>query len=185
MATVLLGILAIAAWLALEVVLRPAGSAASLERERTDRASTVVLVAGYALAAGLPALFDAMGVREGVDLAWIGVAVAAGGVLLRAWGMRTLGAAYTRTLRTSAGQQIVTDGPYRWIRHPGYAGSLAVWVGATLSFHSAVAAAVVVCVLGLAYAWRIRSEERMLDDAFGPAYAAWAARTARLIPGLF
>ncbi len=99
--------------------------------------------------------------------------------------MTVLGAAYTRTIRTSSQQQLVTDGPYRWLRHPGYAGSLAVWIGVALAFNSWIAAVAVAIVLGLAYAWRIRSEERMLAEAFGAAYDTWASQTARLIPGLF
>jgi protein-S-isoprenylcysteine O-methyltransferase Ste14 len=185
MATVILGALALLAWLGLEVVVRPGGVAASLEREQTDRGSTALLVGGYVLAIALPAILAPLGIDDVADLAWLGVVLAGAGVVLRAWSMRTLGAAYTRTLRTTGEQLLVTDGPYRWVRHPGYAGSIAVWVGAALAFHTWIAAVAVATVLGLAYLWRIRSEERMLAVTFGPAYAAWAARTARLIPGLF
>jgi len=47
--------------------------------------------------------------------------------------MRTLGASYSRTLRTDDAQRVVDDGPYRLIRHPGYAGSLLVWSGFALT----------------------------------------------------
>lgn len=42
------------------------------------------------------------------------------GLALRVWSMRTLGAFYTRTLRTAQNQHVVDTGPYRMIRHPGY-----------------------------------------------------------------
>jgi protein-S-isoprenylcysteine O-methyltransferase Ste14 len=70
---------------------------------------------------------------------WAGVAVLAVGLALRAWGMTTLGASYTRTLRTAGDQRLVQDGPYRLIRHPGYSGSLLVWVGYSLGLGSWIA----------------------------------------------
>jgi protein-S-isoprenylcysteine O-methyltransferase len=99
--------------------------------------------------------------------------------------MRTLGSSYTRTLRTASDQGLVTGGPYRWVRHPGYAGSIAVWVGAALAFHSWLAAVIAAVLMLLAYGWRIRSEERMLVDHFGDAYRDYATQTSRLIPGVY
>jgi protein-S-isoprenylcysteine O-methyltransferase Ste14 len=117
--------------------------------------------------------------------AWLGVALAAAGLAIRAWGMRTLGGAYSRTLRTTSEQRLVTTGPYRWVRHPGYLGSIAVWVGASLAFHSWLSALIVAAVMLIAYGWRIQAEERMLVDHFGDEYVRYRGRTARLIPGLF
>ncbi|HLX33611.1 MAG TPA: isoprenylcysteine carboxylmethyltransferase family protein [Candidatus Limnocylindrales bacterium] len=184
MATNVLGALILLGWLSLEVILRASGSAASLSRTEADRYTTPLLVTGYGVAILLPIAFAVAGLDTVGDVAWLGVAVAGLALGLRAWAMRTLGALYTRTLRTAADQQLVTSGPYRWIRHPGYVASLGVWVGAALAFHSAIAAIAVAILLGVAYAWRIRNEERMLEASFGDAYRAYAARTARVLPGL-
>jgi protein-S-isoprenylcysteine O-methyltransferase len=70
---------------------------------------------------------------------WVGVAVLAVGLALRAWGMTTLGASYTRTLRTAGDQRLVQGGPYRLIRHPSYSGSLLVWAGYSLGLGSWIA----------------------------------------------
>jgi len=40
-------------------------------------------------------------------------------------------------------------------------------------------------LLLLAYGWRIRSEERMLDEHFGAAYREYATRTWRLFPRVY
>jgi Isoprenylcysteine carboxyl methyltransferase (ICMT) family len=53
-------------------------------------------------------------------VAWGGVALMGGGLVLRVWAARVLGAFYTRTLRTSAGQRVVAEGPYRLVRHPDH-----------------------------------------------------------------
>jgi protein-S-isoprenylcysteine O-methyltransferase len=116
---------------------------------------------------------------------WIGVAAIAVGLALRAWGMTVLGRFYTRTLRVVDDQRVVTAGPYRLIRHPGYAGSLLVWTGYCLGVGNWVALVVVAALMLGAYGWRIRSEERLLADAFGDEYRHYQRRTARLVPFVY
>jgi protein-S-isoprenylcysteine O-methyltransferase Ste14 len=183
--TVYLGVSALAMWLLFERIFRVPGTAARWRGDGRDRASTPLLVASFVVAAVVPVALSGVEFGSIGDAAWAGVALAGFGLIVRASAMRTLGASYTRTLRTDVGQALVTEGPYRWVRHPGYAGSIAVWVGASLAFHSWLAALLVAGLMLIAYGWRIDAEERVLRDAFGEAYRAYAGRTARLIPGLY
>lgn len=48
---------------------------------------------------------------------------------LRWWAFWTLGQYFTFTVDVSAEQLVVTAGPYRALRHPGYAGGLLVMIG--------------------------------------------------------
>jgi protein-S-isoprenylcysteine O-methyltransferase Ste14 len=185
MLTVDLGIAALLAWLGFERIFRVPGIAARWRGDSRDRASTWLLIGAFGVAALVPVALSGLAIGSIGDAAWAGVALAGLGLVVRAWAMRTLGSAYTRTLRTDTGQTLVTVGPYRWVRHPGYAGSIGVWVGASLAFHNWLAALIVAGLMFLAYAWRIDAEERVLRDAFGGAYEAYAARTAHLIPGLY
>ncbi len=73
----------------------------------------------------------------------MGLAAEAAGLGLRIWSLRTLGAAYTRTLRADVAQPLVTDGPYRLVRHPGYLGTHLTWTGFGLTSGSGTVAAVV------------------------------------------
>jgi len=81
-------------------------------------------------------------------------------------------------------QRIMVKGPYRLIRHPRYSGLLFSRVALALALASTIG-------WGLLIAWtalilrRIRLEEPHLRELFGPDYDAYAARTARLIPGLY
>ena len=59
----------------------------------------------------------------------LGIVLQASGLGVRVWAMGTLGRAYSRTLRVDDDQGVVETGPYRLVRHPGYAGSLLVWLG--------------------------------------------------------
>jgi protein-S-isoprenylcysteine O-methyltransferase len=116
---------------------------------------------------------------------WTGVALMVGGIVLRNWAGRTLGAFYTRTLRVQDGQQIVRDGPYRVIRHPGYAGALLLWVGAVVAVVNWIAIAIVAPVIVGAYAYRIHCEEAMLASTFGEQYQEYQAQTWKLIPLIY
>jgi protein-S-isoprenylcysteine O-methyltransferase Ste14 len=111
----------------------------------------------------------------------VGVGLEAAGLGIRAWSMRTLGQSYSRTLRVEEAQHIVERGPYRLVRHPGYAGSLLIWTGFALTPRSLPVVAVVAGLLGVAYHQRVAAEEALLRRDL-PGYAAYTKRTKRLIP---
>ena len=46
------------------------------------------------------------------------------GVALRVGAIRTLGRMYSHRARLAGEHQLVTTGPYRWVRHPAYAAIL-------------------------------------------------------------
>lgn len=95
--------------------------------------------------------------------------------------MRTLGDFYTRTLRTAQHQHLVETGPYRLIRHRGYAGALSVWTGLALASRSAPAVVLVAALMGRAYRRRITAEEELLRRAL-PDYSDYSHRTRKLVP---
>lgn len=183
-----LAIAGLVLWVGYEVVLRRREDrdAASWRAGSADRGSTVLLMVAYGLAVALVMALGTAGVAS-LPL-WprlIGVAMVAAGLGLRAWGMSVLGRFYTRTLRVVGDQTVVTAGPYRVIRHPGYAGSLLVWTGYCLGCGSWIALVVVAALMSVAYGWRIRSEERLLVAELGEAYTSYQRRTARLVPYLY
>ena len=172
-----------AAFCALEAVAREPGEASGLAATESDQGTTRQLAAAYGLAAGLsPVLRRLRAGRLPPVAGPAGVAMMTAGLALRAWSMRTLGAYYSRTLRTTSDQGVVEHGPYRVIRHPGYLGSVMVWTGFAVTSGSAAAALGVAALMGNAYSRRIAAEEAMLTGRFGSAYAEYSQRTKRLIP---
>jgi protein-S-isoprenylcysteine O-methyltransferase Ste14 len=166
----------------LEGSTRKRGAASSLSASRDDRGTTRMIVAAYATAAIAAPVMRVMRQPQLPRAAGpIGVGLEAAGLGLRAWSMRTLGDSYTRTLRVGGAQQVVDRGPYRFVRHPGYAGSLLIWTGFALTSRSFPVVEIVGGLLGFAYQRRVAAEEALLRrDLRG--YPAYAKRTKRLIP---
>jgi protein-S-isoprenylcysteine O-methyltransferase Ste14 len=113
-----------------------------------------------------------------IAIAWLGIG-------LRVWAVWSLGRFFQREVMIQAGHVVWRGGPYRWLRHPAYAGSLLTYFGFGLAFDSWVSAFVVVAILVFAFAQRIRVEEAELSRALGEPYRAYARETARLVPGVW
>jgi len=82
------------------------------------------------------------------------------------------------------GHQVVDAGPYRFIRHPGYAGSMIYMIGMTFALSSrvALAAAAVLCAVMVL---RTALEDRTLREELD-GYADYARRVRfRLFPGVW
>ncbi len=148
--------------------------------------STWVLLASFLISLVISLLLSGFRIALApMPIRWAGCALLACGLGLRAWSMAILGTRYSRGLQVMKRQELVTAGPYGLIRHPGYAGSLLVWLRCALAAGSWTAAIIISLVLGTAYLYRIAAEERMLRTEFGAPYQMYQQRTWRLIPGLF
>jgi protein-S-isoprenylcysteine O-methyltransferase Ste14 len=79
---------------------------------------------------------------------------------------------------------LVTDGPYALIRHPLYLVEEIGVVGVFIQLASWPAAVLFMTHFAVQLQ-RMRNEERVLTRAFPRQYRAYAARTARLIPGIW
>jgi len=84
---------------------------------------------------------------------------------LRWWARRTLGPMWTTRVVVLPSAPLVTSGPYRWLRHPNYAGVVLEMAALPVAFGLWwTAAGAVVAVLGV-LASRVRVEERALGIA--------------------
>jgi protein-S-isoprenylcysteine O-methyltransferase len=190
-ATVVAAYVLLGGFLVLQRVMRRGEQARSLRPPPADRGSTRLL--GVAFGLGILALVSApalnsQGLGEvgyGPVVGWVGVAIMVGGLALRLWSQAVLGRYYTSTLRHAADQPILASGPYRLLRHPGYAGLLLAWVGAGLATANWAVVLALALLMVVAYSYRIAAEEAMLLDAFGGRYKDYMARTWRLIPYVY
>ncbi len=115
----------------------------------------------------------------------LGEALCVAGAGLRAWAMHSLGALFTRTVRTSPDQPVIDSGPYRLVRHPSYTALLMFLIGAGLVVGNWVGLVAIAAGSALGLGYRIRVEEAALTAALGERYRAYAAPRKRLIPGVW
>ncbi len=128
-------------------------------------------------------LFGAPSLRSAV----VGVAVAALGECIRIWAVGYSGVT-TRSDEVTA-PQLVTAGPYAYIRNPLYVGNAIIALGFWLAFSGnvpmltsfALFAAVAVLVVGV-YATIIPLEEAYLARTFGDAYESYRRVVPRIVP---
>jgi len=157
--------------------------------EREDRSNRWVLVAfgliGL-LAAYLPAYTDRkeFWTIDGDTTRWIGIVLFGVGGALRLWPVLVLGRRFSGLVAIQPGHTLVTSGVYSVIRHPSYLGLLLNNLGWGLAFRSGVGVLLTALAI-LPLVARIRAEERLLRAQFGDEYAAYCARTSRLVPGLY
>jgi len=87
-------------------------------------------------------------------------------------------------LQTDRGHRVVSSGPYRWVRHPGYAGGLLAHL-ATPVFLDAGWAFVPALVIAILTVVRTELEDKALQEQL-EGYREYARRVRyRLLPGLW
>ncbi len=120
------------------------------------------------------------------------VAAKVGGLILLAIGMAIMGWAmavntfFSKVVRIQRerGHRVISDGPYRFVRHPGYVGWTLLWTGLILGLGSWIAVAL--SVAGhVVIVVRAAKEDRFLHDEL-EGYVAYSERVRwRLLPGVW
>jgi protein-S-isoprenylcysteine O-methyltransferase Ste14 len=114
-----------------------------------------------------------------------GIVTWVGGTIFRWYSIRTLGRFFTYDVAVANDQPVVEQGPYRWLRHPSYLGSLLAMIGYGMTLTNWLSIVLPPLFLGGAYAYRIRIEEEALLKGLGSPYYQYMKRTWRLIPFVF
>jgi protein-S-isoprenylcysteine O-methyltransferase Ste14 len=110
----------------------------------------------------------------------IGAVVFVAGIGLAIWARVHLGRNWGMPMTQKAEPELVTSGPYRFVRHPIYSGLLAALLGTALATN--LIGLIIVAVLGGYFYYSATVEERNLIARFPNAYPAYRARTKKLIP---
>jgi protein-S-isoprenylcysteine O-methyltransferase Ste14 len=143
-------------------------------------------IAGLAVALFAPRVVPALNIDS---FEWffvsVGLALMVGGIALRVWAVSTLGRFFDRTITVHSEHQVVTAGPYAWVRHPSYTAVLAVFAGFGLAQANWLSLVGAIAFPLAVYVRRIDVEEAALRESLGDEYARYAAGRKRLVPGIY
>lgn len=106
------------------------------------------------------------------------------GISIRLHCRKKLKGGFTYMLQTKNDQQLVTDGIYSIIRHPSYIADYSIQLSFTLILGSEIGF-IIMTLLIFPFVYRIKIEEQMLVDKFGPEYVQYQKQTKKLIPFIF
>ncbi len=134
----------------------------------------VVLIAGVLRGSGLDVHSPVLGA--------IGAVLFACGIALAVWARLHLGRNWGMPMTQRAEPELVTSGPYRFVRHPIYSGLLLAMLGTVLVNNFLGLIVVVVLIAYFYYSGTV--EERNLTATFPEAYPEYRSRTKMLIPFL-
>lgn len=115
---------------------------------------------------------------------WLGAGLIFAGDLLFIWSHKALGSNLSPILEIRKGHTLVTDGPYRFIRHPMYAAIFLIGIGVSLLSANWIVALSYMMPTASLYLVRVSDEEEMMIGQFGDEYRQFMTRTGRLIPKL-
>jgi len=115
-------------------------------------------------------------------LAAIGALLFAFGIVLAVWARLHLGRNWGMPMTQRAEPELVTSGPYRFVRHPIYSGLLTAMLGTAL-VNDLLGLIVVAALVGYFYYCGV-VEERNLAATFPKAYPEYRSRTKMLVPFL-
>lgn len=108
------------------------------------------------------------------------------GVIGCFWTYRIMGKFYTFTIGIRKDHELVTEGPYQYIMHPGYLFQLLILLSGVCFYNVNLFLTLSLIVYTLlVYRKRIIAEENMLKEEFGDKFREYKSTRQRLIPYVY
>jgi len=113
-------------------------------------------------------------------VALIGTLLCAAGIAFAMWARMVIGRNWGTPMTLKQGHELVTTGPYAYVRHPIYSGVLLAMFGSVLVM--SLLWIVVLLLNGLQFIYAARREEQLMLKTFPNEYAHYMQRTKMIIP---
>lgn len=152
----------------------------------SDRGSMLFIMIGFWLAIFInPICVNVSTFMLPVYFFWIGIVLTILGIFTRIYSVWTLRKFFTLNVQVATEQNIVKTGPYKYIRHPAYTGSIITLLGISISFRSPLGIIATLMIIVVVYGYRIKVEENALETSFGSSYEDYERHTWRLFPHIW
>jgi len=120
------------------------------------------------------------------DALWLqalGIAMTVAGFAFAMWARIRLGRNWSGAVMQKVGHELITAGPYRWVRHPIYSGWLLALLGTAL-VRGELRGLPSFLLVYLGFKIKSLLEERMMLSSFGSQYSRYATATGAMFPRL-
>jgi protein-S-isoprenylcysteine O-methyltransferase Ste14 len=162
------------------------------EKVAVDRKTTLDLillgVVGLSMLTPLVYIFSSLFDFANYDLpnwtGWLGAVIFAAGIWMLWRSHADLGRSWTPTLGFRDDHRLVTDGVFKYIRHPMYAAHLLWGIATPLMLHNWIAGFAFLALTSIQCLTRIGAEEQMMLEQYGEQYERYMDRTGRILPRL-
>ncbi|BCU66780.1 isoprenylcysteine carboxyl methyltransferase [Sulfolobales archaeon HS-7] len=120
-----------------------------------------------------------------LEFLYVGIFLMIVGEAFRMWGILTLGKYFSPVVTVYSDHRVITQGPYKLVRHPAYGGTIILLLGVTLSLRSIISLLSILIVVAL-YNYRANLEESLLTENLGEEYVNYKIKVRKkFIPYLF
>ncbi len=116
---------------------------------------------------------------------YVGVIVIVIGIILRLFAVFTLGPFFTVDVTIRQDHKLKKDGLYKYLRHPSYFASLVSFAGLGWTFNNWLSLLLIIVAILIVFINRIKIEEKLLIQHFGPEYIEYKKTTKGLIPFIY
>ncbi len=103
------------------------------------------------------------------------------GLAVAIWARVYLGRNWSGYVTYKKDHELVMTGPYRFIRHPIYAGMILMFLG-TFLYYGLWCILVIYTIVTAMFIWRIKKEEAIMIKLFGEKYQEYMKRTKAVVP---
>ncbi len=174
-----------AAWVAFWIYWLAAAlnTKASRTRSRSFVGVRVALVVLVVVLGRVGAFKKNAGTIHSPWLEGLGVAVLLGGLAIAVWARVYLGSNWGTPMSQKLEPELVTTGPYRFVRHPIYSGLILGLIGSAVAVD--LLWFVAVLILGGYFIYSAKVEERNMQRLFSDTYTQYKRSTKMLIPFVF
>lgn len=98
---------------------------------------------------------------------------------------RALGRNWSQSLELRESHNLVTEGCYRYVRHPMYSAFWLLALSQVLLLPNWIAGPAGLVGFGTLFFGRVGREEEMMLETFGESYREYMRKTARVLPGIY
>ena len=117
--------------------------------------------------------------------AWIGLFVAIAALTMFRLTHKALGRNWSVSLEVRESHKLISNGIYRYVRHPMYTAFWLWAVAQALLLPNWFAGCAGLVGFGILFFGRVKKEEQLMLESFGDDYREYMSRTSRVIPWIY